>query len=472
MNWQELKDLYTKIPDIPQEVIQLIEEKHGSFDKYVQDLYNAIQKLNIVDGQELIQKAKRDNFALVLEVSQAAGLDMIHGNEGKFVTSTHTIAAGALADAGLGVKDIPDGTIVVTKAYASKVGAGDFPTKADENFVKEIRAKFGQKFETGVTTGRMRDLGWFDAVYIRYALQLNGTADLAINCVDLLGKWPGNEAKICIAYRDKKTGELINYVPFKTEDYEPVYHCMPVKWDIDGCTDENQLPENVWKFLANVSYYTGAKIRYIGIGPKSNDFVKISDEGLKKISELTADIANEFELLSEMIEEVTQMSADVGADSNTDDEYGEDEKTTSKYITAEDSERSDRFFVVYQDSDITSGLWIAKSMENIFKEESKGTPQFEDGKYDLPEFPEGREITPGSKWNHFKGTVSTIICIAREAESGDYYVVYHCSGNAGKTNHCDGILARPLENFLSKTDRDKYPDKEKYPQEYRFEKIK
>ena len=79
-------------------------------------------------------------WALVLEVSQAFGLDNIFENCGKYITSTHTIVAGALADAGLTPGDIPGGTIIITKAYASKVGGGYFITEfgnGDDNTPEE-----------------------------------------------------------------------------------------------------------------------------------------------------------------------------------------------------------------------------------------------------------------------------------------------------------------------------------------------
>lgn len=76
--------------------------------------------------------------------------------------------------------------------------------------------------------------------------------------------------------------------------------------------------------------------------------------------------------------------------------------------------------------------------------------------------------TPGSKWRHFKGTVATVITVAKHSETGEPLVIYECSGNAGRTNHEDGVYARPLAMFLSEVDRDKYPDA---GQKYRLERI-
>lgn len=79
-----------------------------------------------------------------------------------------------------------------------------------------------------------------------------------------------------------------------------------------------------------------------------------------------------------------------------------------------------------------------------------------------------REITPGSTWAHFKGATSQVITVAKHSETGEELVIYKCMGNAGKTNHKDGIYARPKEMFLSEVDRAAYPDA---TAKYRFTKI-
>ena len=79
-----------------------------------------------------------------------------------------------------------------------------------------------------------------------------------------------------------------------------------------------------------------------------------------------------------------------------------------------------------------------------------------------------REVRPFTVWNHFKGTTAFVITIAEHSETGEKLVVYRCTGNAGKTNHKDGIYARPLEMFLSEVDHEKYPYVE---QKYRFEEV-
>ena len=79
-----------------------------------------------------------------------------------------------------------------------------------------------------------------------------------------------------------------------------------------------------------------------------------------------------------------------------------------------------------------------------------------------------REVKPFSVWRHIKGTTAFVITVAAHSETGEQLVVYRCFGNKGKTNHTDGVYARPLEMFLSEVDHEKYPDVE---QKYRFEEV-
>lgn len=79
-----------------------------------------------------------------------------------------------------------------------------------------------------------------------------------------------------------------------------------------------------------------------------------------------------------------------------------------------------------------------------------------------------REIKIGGKYHHFKGFIAKVIAVAKHTETGETLVVYECNGKAANSSHEDGIYARPIDMFLSKIDREKYPD---IRQEYRFELI-
>lgn len=475
-NYQELLELFDKMVNVPNSVWVDIAKKYGSKDYFAMTVFEAIQKLNVVPGTPFLNKLKKEGYALVCEVSQAFGLDCIHGNSGHYVTSTHTTAIGALADGGLGINDLSDGICVVTKAYASKVGGGYFVTEFghggetpdDVQKLEDSIRKYVP--ECGVTTGRKRLLGWFDAVCVRAALQANGTKKLAINCMDVIGLIHGGIAKICYAYRHKKTGKIVYDWPYFQDEYDPVYIEVEVDFNIFHVTDENNLPDGVWRYLAYISFFTGAEIDYIGTGGASTDYVKFSENGKAHIRQLTQKIKE----LYAAIEETASLNDEGNVDPD-DGSYGDDEKPTTDpnglycfALHSEDNtlpEKQQRRYLVYAHPDSTTGLLVAKQghLEQNTSEDLKG---FSDGNYEVPD--KAREITPGSKWRHFKGSTSTIIGVARDAITGDYYVVYVCYGNAGKTNHEDGdILARPLDMFLSPNEKkDKYPD-----QDMRFEKI-
>ncbi len=81
---------------------------------------------------------------------------------------------------------------------------------------------------------------------------------------------------------------------------------------------------------------------------------------------------------------------------------------------------------------------------------------------------ENRIVKPFTVWRHFKGTLAFVIALAEHSETKEKLVVYRCTDNKGKTNHKDGIYARPLDMFLSEVDHEKYPD---VTQKYRFEEV-
>ncbi len=263
-NEEELLKKFKSIPDISAEVLKVIDEE------YVHALYEAIMKLNVVNSLTLIQNCRIDgNYAVILEVSQAVGLDPIWGNSGHFTTSTHCTDIGAAADAGLTFYDFPEGSYMVLKAYSSKVGAGPYPTKfkdSDELWDKHIRSIVP---ETGVTSGRKRDLGYFDGVAVRMAIQRTGCTNLCINCMDVLGTYPEGKVKICFAYQHKVTGKVEYDQPYHMKDYAPLYIEVPCNWG------ESKDPANMKDFIEAVEYVTAGKVVCIGVGPSDKDYILI-----------------------------------------------------------------------------------------------------------------------------------------------------------------------------------------------------
>lgn len=275
---EELHKLFMQTPHLPQNIVSKLDNE------YCKKVLKAVNKLRIVNSSVIFQKCISEGWAGLLELSQAFGLDMIHGNGGHFVTSTHTTVPGALADVGLSEKDIPNGSVIIAKAYASKVGAGPFVTEFEESNQEIAKYIYDVNGEKGVTTGRVRSLGYFDCLAVAEALRKNGTTTLAINCMDTIGMIPGGISKICVGYKNKNTGEEIQYWPYNQDDYIPIYREIPTSWNIKHCTDEHELPDAVWEYLANIEYFTGASVKYIGTGGGSKDLVVIGNYGRCQIN--------------------------------------------------------------------------------------------------------------------------------------------------------------------------------------------
>ena len=147
------------------------------------------------DTGDLVHRAVRAGEHVLFEGAQGALLDLDHGTY-PFVTSSNTIAGGVCTGVGIGPTLI-DGAWGITKAYATRVGNGPFPTRLEGEEGDRLRAA-GREF--GATTGRPRDCGWLDLPALRHAARLNGYTGLCVTKVDVLASLP--RAMVCERYRD------------------------------------------------------------------------------------------------------------------------------------------------------------------------------------------------------------------------------------------------------------------------------
>nr|WP_217495532.1 adenylosuccinate synthase [Caminibacter mediatlanticus] len=201
-----------------------------------------------------------DNFDknMLLEGAQATLLDIDHGTY-PYVTSSNTIASGALTGSGIPPKRL-NKVIGIAKAYTTRVGNGPFPTEEISSLGDKIREN-GAEF--GTTTGRPRRCGWFDLVACKYAVTINGCDEVAIMKLDVLDGF--DEVKICVAYQ--KNSEIIDYFPSDLEDVEPIYERLR-GWDkTAGITKWDNLPENAKKYIEFIEDKIKTKIKYISTGP-------------------------------------------------------------------------------------------------------------------------------------------------------------------------------------------------------------
>ena len=199
---------------------------------------------------------------ILFEGAQGSLLDIDHGTY-PFVTSSNTTAGGTSTGSGFGPLYL-DYVLGITKAYTTRVGSGPFPTELDDENGRHL-AKVGNEF--GATTGRPRRCGWFDAVALRQAIQINSVSGLCLTKLDVLD---GLETiRICVDYKNA-AGESIT-TPVDVEEYEsvqPVYEEMP-GWSEStfGVKSLEQLPPNALAYIKRLEEVTGAPIDIISTGP-------------------------------------------------------------------------------------------------------------------------------------------------------------------------------------------------------------
>ena len=216
----------------------------------------------IADTRLLLDQALRRGETVLLEGSQGTLLDVDHGTY-PFVTSSNPTAGGACAGSGIGPTRIT-AVVGILKAYTTRVGSGPFPTELHDAMGERLRKAGG---EIGVTTGRARRVGWFDAVIGRYAARVNGITDFFLTKLDVLS---GLETvPICVAYEvdGKRTDEM----PMTQTDLHhavPVYEELPGWWEgLSRCRTLDDLPPNARAYVQRLEELCGARISAIGVGP-------------------------------------------------------------------------------------------------------------------------------------------------------------------------------------------------------------
>jgi adenylosuccinate synthase len=220
---------------------------------------------HIADAHPIIHRALEKDLPVLLEGAQGGLLDVDHGTY-PYVTSSPPGAAGACQGAGIGPTRI-DSVIGVYKAYTTRVGEGPFPTEIDGPEADALRQLGTPWAEVGTTTGRLRRVGWFDAVMARYAAQVNGIDTVAITKLDVLDGLP--TIRICTSY--KLHDATLEYPPATTavlSQAEPVYEEMP-GWmtPTTGVRRFQDLPEAAQAYVARICQLVGARLGIISVGP-------------------------------------------------------------------------------------------------------------------------------------------------------------------------------------------------------------
>ncbi|MBU5614229.1 adenylosuccinate synthase [Geomonas azotofigens] len=220
------------------------------------------------DTSLILHKDIKAGKSLLFEGAQGTLLDVDHGTY-PYVTSSSTCSGGACTGSGVSPREIHE-VIGISKAYATRVGSGPFPTELLDETGEALR-QAGREF--GSTTGRPRRCGWFDALVARYAVRVNGLSGIAITKLDVLTGL--DTIKVCTGY--KYQDQILDEIPASLEVMEqctPVYEELP-GWseDITGAKSIAELPKNAQDYVKRVEALSGAPVVLVSVGPRRSETI-------------------------------------------------------------------------------------------------------------------------------------------------------------------------------------------------------
>src|SRR5216683_25064 len=232
----------------------------------------------ISDTTHYLNVAASDGRSILLEGAQATLLDVDHGTY-PFVTSSSTIAGGAIVGTGLAPNRLT-GVLGIVRTYTTRVGEGPFPTEMVEG-----EAEMGQLIrergrEYGASTGRPRRCGWFDAFATRYAAEINGFTSVALTKLDVLDTL--DEIKVCVGY--SLNGKRCESLPSVSQDLrrvEPVFATLP-GWQRStlGTTEMSALPAKARAYVEFLSEKIGVEIGLVSTGPERSQTIIVQDSNV------------------------------------------------------------------------------------------------------------------------------------------------------------------------------------------------
>ncbi len=225
---------------------------------------------HIADTLKLLNEWSAEGKKILFEGAQGALLDIDHGTY-PFVTSSNTVSGNAATGSGLSPRKL-ERIIGITKAYATRVGEGPFPTELKNETGQCLRDR-GCEF--GSTTGRPRRCGWLYLVALKYTTDINGLTGLAVTKIDVLDDL--DEIKVCVAY--DLNGQRITYLPGDTDDIKaltPIYKTLPGwKKPIGHANRSEDLPPEASALLRQIEEYTGCPVQLASVGPGREETIEI-----------------------------------------------------------------------------------------------------------------------------------------------------------------------------------------------------
>jgi adenylosuccinate synthase len=224
------------------------------------------------DIVQLLHKMREDGKNILFEGAQGALLDIDLGTY-PYVTSSNTTAGGTAVGSGFGPRYL-DYVLGITKAYSTRVGSGPFPTELFDDVGKRLASR-GHEF--GSTTGRARRCGWFDAVALRQAVQINSISGLCITKLDVLDGL--DTIRVCVDYQTPEG--LQGVARFANEyyaDIQPVYEEIPGWHDSTlGIRRYEDLPSRAKDYLRRIEEAVGVSIDIISTGPDREETIVLKN---------------------------------------------------------------------------------------------------------------------------------------------------------------------------------------------------
>ena len=234
----------------------------------------------LADIPNLIDVYNREGKNLMFEGAQGTLLDIDHGTY-PYVTSSNTTAGGAGPGAGIGPTNL-DYILGITKAYATRVGSGPFPSELAYNCDTDEGDPIGKELgnrghEFGATTGRQRRCGWFDSVALRRSAQINGLTGMCLTKLDVMDTL--TEIKICTSY--SMNGETLLLPPSSADEYdmcEPNFVTMP-GWNTStvGIESWDALPQAAKDYIRFLEKEVGVPVSILSTGPDRSETLVITD---------------------------------------------------------------------------------------------------------------------------------------------------------------------------------------------------
>lgn len=233
--------------------------------------YREMVKPYVCDTAKYLRQAIKDGKKILLEGQLGSLKDPDHGIY-PMVTSSSTLAGYGAVGAGIPPYEIKD-ICVVTKAYSSAVGAGEFVSEIFGEEAQQMRIHGGDAGEFGATTGRPRRMGWFDCVATRYGVQAQGATQVVLTALDCLSYL--DEIKLCTGY--EIDGEITKDFPVTPilKKAKPVLVTLPGwKCDIRGIKEFDRLPKEAQDYVNFIENEIGVRISYVSNGPKREEIIK------------------------------------------------------------------------------------------------------------------------------------------------------------------------------------------------------